>query len=139
MASPIAFGFDGSADDAGVGHLAVRNHPVEHLAGAVDRRPFLVAGDEQADRAGLAGIAAVVLQPAERRGNEAGDGALHIDRATPPDLAVGQDPRERWMAPGRFVARGHYVRVSGEADVRAASTDAREQIVDIGRIGVLED
>ena len=26
-------------------------HPAEHLGGAVDRRAFLVAGDEQADRA----------------------------------------------------------------------------------------
>ena len=39
------------ADDAGIEPLALGREPVEQLARAVDRVGFLVAGDEEADRA----------------------------------------------------------------------------------------
>ena len=43
------------ADQAEVGDLAVLAHPLQHPHGAVDGDAFLVAGDQQADRAVAAG------------------------------------------------------------------------------------
>src|SRR3546814_6210799 len=42
---------------------------------AVDRRAFFIAGNDKADRAGQFGCAG-------EGGDEAGDAALHVDRAT---------------------------------------------------------
>ena len=54
--------------------------PIEELDGAVDRDAFLVAGDQQRDRA-FFGLAAIRGEMIERRGDEAGDAAFHIDGA----------------------------------------------------------
>src|SRR5215469_4129492 len=47
------------ADEACVEDLAARDEPVEHLPSAVDRRPLLVASDQQADRTVKRGSALV--------------------------------------------------------------------------------
>src|SRR3546814_16312306 len=50
-------------------------HAVDESQRAVDRRAFFIAGNDKADRAGQFGCAG-------EGGDEAGDAALHVDRAT---------------------------------------------------------
>src|SRR5680860_1469842 len=80
---------DGVADTLGIGRLAdqavigavpVGLHPGEHLAGAVDPGSFLVAGDEQADRA--VDLAAFLLDVVDCRGGETGDRPFHVGGAS---------------------------------------------------------
>src|SRR3546814_2544094 len=49
-------------------------HAVDESQRAVDRRAFFIAGNDTADRAGQFGCAG-------EGGDEAGDAALHVDRA----------------------------------------------------------
>src|SRR5262249_43095597 len=108
--------------------------------GAVDGHVLLVAGDEERDRA-LAvffGLAAVISQIIEHRGDTAGDPALHVDRAAAVDKAVLYIAGERTNAPGRLIARRHHVRVAGEGDMRRAVSEPRIEIVDIGRAMLAE-
>ena len=49
------FRVGGLAHQAGIERLVTLGEPVEHLARAVDRRPLLVAGDQQADGARTGG------------------------------------------------------------------------------------
>ena len=96
--SPRRVGDGRLADDAGIEHLAVRLQPVEHLARAVDRHAFLVAGDEEADRA--AEIAAALGEKARRGRGEAGDRALHVGRAAAVEPAVADRAGEGIDRPG---------------------------------------
>src|SRR3546814_3770507 len=57
-------------------------------AGAEDRRAFLVAGDDQADRSRLD-------RRCGRRGDEGGDRALHVDRAAPVEQIAADFGDER--------------------------------------------
>src|ERR1019366_3054967 len=74
------------ADDAMVEALAFVVSPAQELFGAIDRRAFLVAGDEKTDRAlvrsMLRGISA-------GGGGKRGNAPLHVGRAAPPDRAIG--------------------------------------------------
>ncbi len=63
------------ADEASINGLVAALEPIEHLAGAVDRRSFLVSGDQQADRAGEVPPA---LQKGLHRRDEGGDRSLHV-------------------------------------------------------------
>ena len=105
------------ADQAGVEHLAVLPQPVQHLAGAVDRGAFLVAGDQQADRAGE--VVAALGQEALGRGDEGGDRRPscrprrgRTARRRAPRAANGStsSPRRR---------RRHHVGMAGEAEIGA--------------------
>ena len=100
------------ADDAGVEHLAALAQPIEHLPGAVDRRGLLVAGDQQADRAGE--LVAARRQKPLGGGDKGGDRPLHVDRAAAAQLAVAQhwrrtarttSPRPDRSAPRRYGRR----------------------------------
>ena len=44
-------------DQAKIGHVIVRPHPLQHLDSAIGRRAFLVARDQKADRTVLARLA----------------------------------------------------------------------------------
>ena len=68
------FGVGRLAHEAGVERLATLREPVQHLARAVDCRPFLVAGDQQADGAG----AGAGRAEAGCGSDEGGDGPLHV-------------------------------------------------------------
>ncbi len=61
--------------------LAALGRPLQQFYGAVDGDALLVAGDEQRNRASLR-PAAMRRQIIERRRDEAGDAALHVDGAT---------------------------------------------------------
>src|SRR6185437_12451832 len=78
------------ADEARVEALAALREPVQHLAGAVDRRPLLIPGDQQAERAGEAWAA--LVEERSCSGDKGGDGALHVDGAA---AAQGAFPHTR--------------------------------------------
>ena len=69
--------------------------PVEELDRAVDRRAFLVAGDEEADRA----CERALGDEAQGGGDRGGDAALHVAGAAAPELAVGDFARKRVEPP----------------------------------------
>ena len=114
------------ADDAEVGDLTVGLHPLQHAHGAVDRHAFLVAGDQQADRAARRAVTKVL----RRRGDERRDAALHVTGAAAVQDAVAHLAGERTGLPVRGANR-HDVGVTGKADVRRAGADAGEQVVDL--------
>src|SRR6516165_1392673 len=72
------------AQHAMIESLAARRRPLQKLDGAVDRYAFLVAGDQERDRAFaiLSRLAAMVGEMLQHGRNAAGDAALHVDRAT---------------------------------------------------------
>ncbi len=123
------------ADDAMIELFAARPRPVEQLHRAVDRRAFLVAGDEKGERALRR---AAPLDIGQRRGDEGGDGAFHVRGAAAVDSSVRDFRRERIEAPARDIARGHDVGVASEGEMRMAGSDRREEIVHIGRRGFRE-
>ena len=117
------------ADEGMIEHDAALGCPAQQLDRAVDRHAFLIAGDEQRNRAARpAGSGADVI---DRSSEEAGDGALHVDRAASEQLAVGDLARERRMRPGGFLARRHHVGVTGEGEMFFPFADARVEIGDI--------
>ena len=117
------FGVGGLADDAHIRAFADVLHPVEHGAGAVGRRAFLIAGDDQGNGVPLG-------QRTEHgfdRTHEAGDAGFHIDRAASVELSVDDFGRERRVAPRAFVPRRHHVGVAGEGKVTAVRRPARSE------------
>ena len=116
--------------------LAARGRPLQQLDGAVDRDAFLVAGDQERDRAFR--LAAVGREVVERRGDLAGDRAFHVDRAAAVEHAFVDLARERRMAPARLVARRHHVGMAGEHQMRRGGADARVEIFHRIGAGLLE-
>jgi hypothetical protein len=122
------------AGDAGVQLVPVLREPAQHLDGAVDRRPFLVAGDQEADRA----VERAGREPPLGGRDEAGDRALHVGGAAAPDHAVAQRAGERAGAPGLLGASRHHVGMAGKAQVRCGIADPRIEVVDVGCARVRE-
>ena len=81
-------------------------------------RPFLVAGEEERDRA--VELLRPRLDVVERRRGEAGDGALHVGCAAAVEDAAGNLRGEGRMAPQRDVARRHDIDMAGESRDEAA-------------------
>ena len=115
------------ADDAGVEALRRVPQPSQHLFRAVDRDPLLVAGDQQADRAGEA-VAARRHKPLGG-GDERGDRPLHVHRAAAAQFAVAQAGGERLERPALDRPRGHDIGMPGEAQIGPALA---EPCVEIG-------
>ena len=114
------FGVGGFADEAEVGDVALLLHPLEHADGAVGGRAFLVAGDEQADRAGAGGGGG-------DGGDEGGDGALHVAGAAAEQHAVADFTAEGIGGPGPLPFR-HHVGVPGKTQMRPGLAAAGEQV-----------
>src|SRR5690606_36493165 len=105
--------------------------PFEELDGSVYRRAFLVARDEEGDRAARR---AVALQILKRCGERRRQSALHVDGAAAPEHPVGGLARERIETPTFRVARRHHVRMTGEHEAwPLAARHASVEIVDVGR------
>ena len=130
------FDIAGFAEHAMVEFLAARRRPLQQFYGAVDGDVFLVAGDQERDRAFR--LAAVRGEIVERSRDAAGDAALHVDGAAAVQKSVLDVARERAMGPGALVARRHHVGMSGKGDVRRAVADAGIEVVDIGGAGLAE-
>jgi len=119
------------ADQAGINHFVIVPHPIEHLDGAVDRRTFLIAGDQHTD--GAAEVAAAPFDETPGGRGEGGHRAFHVRRAAPVEPAVAPRRLERIGGPVRRISRRHHVRVAGEAEVRLARAEARIEVVDVRR------
>src|SRR5581483_11882929 len=115
---------------AGIEPLAALGEPAQHLDRAVDRRPFLVAGYEQAER-----ILATARDIIGGGGDEAGDGALHVGGAAPIELVTEELAAEGIDAPALGPPDRHHVGMAGEAEIAAAGADAGVEIVDRRRAG----
>ena len=99
-------------------------------------RAFLVAGDQQRDRALEAALGCDV---ARGGGDEAGDAALHVDRAAAVHLALVDVGREGRMRPGRLVADRNDVGMAGEHQMRPVAGSAGIEVFDIRRAVLRED
>jgi hypothetical protein len=94
------------AQDAVVEALAALMRPMQQFRGAVDGRAFLVARDQEADRAREIRRR---VKEGERRGHHAGEPALHVDGAAPIKMAVLDEAAEGIVAPALRIARRHNV------------------------------
>ena len=70
----------------------------------------------------------------ERR-RDAGDAALHVDRAAAIEDAVRDLAGKRRMRPARCVARRHHIGMACKDEMRRAGADRREQVLDVRRAG----
>jgi hypothetical protein len=122
----------GFAQYAMVEFLAARRHPLQQFDGAVDGDVFLVAGDQERDRAFR--FTAMVGEKLQHRGDAAGDPAFHVDGPAPVQKAVLDVAGERAMGPCGLVAGRDHVGMAGKGDVRRSVADAGIEIVDIGGV-----
>ena len=107
-------------DDAPVQALVTLAQALDHCLGAVLRRAFFVAGDQEADRAL---VVRVVGDEALDGDDHARQAALHVGRATAAEHAVFIDAHvERLILPGVQRPGGHHVGVAGKAQHRAVAT-----------------
>ena len=114
--------------------FALTKRPVDELDGAVDGRAFLVAGQEEADRAGERSP----RDKAQGGGDGGGDAALHVAGAAAPEFPVGDFGRERVEPPARLVAGRHDVGVAGEGEIGPRVSEPRIEVEDRGRSRRLE-
>ena len=116
------------ADQRHVGDVAVRCHPLQHADGAVHRRAFLVAGDEQARC--CRGGPGCAPRKSREAGDEGGDAALHVAGAAAVEHAVPHHGGEGVVRPARVAGR-HHVGVAGPAEMRRAGAAAGEEVLDL--------
>ena len=101
------------ADDAVVELPALRGEPVAERHGAVERRAFLVARDQEGDRAGRIGPGGDELLD---RDHHRGERALHVGSAAAVQHAVAVRRHERVAGPLVERAGRHDVGVAGERE-----------------------
>ena len=123
------------AEDAVIEGLAALGRPLQQLDRAVNRDAFLVAGDQKRERA-VFRLAAVGAEIIESGRDEAGDAALHVDRAAAVNLVVRDLAAKGRMLPGRLVARRHDVGMTGEHQIGLFAADARIEVFDRRRAGL---
>ena len=99
------------ADDAVVERRAALDQPVAHAHRAVARRAFLVARDQERDRAGRVGMRRDEFLG---RDDHRRDRALHVGGAAAVEDAVAVGRHERVAVPGRERAGRDDVGVAGE-------------------------
>jgi hypothetical protein len=99
---------------------------VDHPPRAVHRRSFFIAGDEERQRAPMLRIASDEFLGGRHHG---GEPALHVGRAAAIQQAVLHHRRERIGLPIVDGARGHHIRVPGEAEHGTARAAGRPKIV----------
>ena len=125
MVSPSSVGAGRLAEDAVVEFFAALGGPLQELDGAVDGDAFLVAGDQERDRA----LGRAAGEMIERGRDRAGDGALHVDRAAAVERVADDLAGKRRARPGGLVAGRNDVGVAGEHQMRRAGADAGVEIV----------
>src|SRR5271170_5680143 len=122
------------ADNAMVETLAPGERPVEELDRAVDRRTFLVAGDEEADRA----LKRPLGDEAQGCGHSGGDAALHVAGAPAPEFAVGNLGCERIKPPALNIAGRDDVGMAGEGEIGPSGSEPGMEVQDRRRARRLE-
>ncbi len=114
------------ANKAVVQFLAVSGHGGQEAPRAVKARAFLVAGDQERDRAlGRA----MVAHEAGGGDDETGDSAFHVRRSAAEELAAADFGGERIDGPRRLVANRYDVGMTGEAEVRRGGSQPGVEIV----------
>ena len=116
------------ADQAHVEPFVVSVEPFQHFLGAVDGVAFLVARNEQADRA--AEVCAAVVQEARDGGHEGGNRPLHVGCAAAVQDAVAHLSGEGIVGPVGRIAFRHDIGMAGETEIRAAGSQPGVQVVD---------
>jgi hypothetical protein len=109
--SPELVDRGGFAHDAVVQHLAARLELLADHHRAVDRRAFLVAGDQEGDGQGRVGMGRQEFLDRHHHGRDRG---FHVGGAAPVHLSVAMAGRERVAEPLVERAGGHDVGVAGE-------------------------
>ncbi len=118
--------------------FAALGRPLQELHRAVDGDALLVAGDQQRNRAFFR-LAAIGAEIVERRRDETGDAALHVDGAAAVKLVACDLASKRRVPPGRLIARRHHIGMAGEHQIGFFRADAREQILDRRGAGLGEN
>src|SRR5690606_7007 len=109
--------------------LAAFAQRLDHSAGAMHRRAFLIAGDQEGDGAAMLWM---VGDKALDRHDHARQAALHVGGAAPAEHAVGVDARgEGIVLPALHRAGRYHVGVAGEAEHRALAAAHRPEVVDL--------
>src|SRR5512144_599004 len=117
------------SQDAVVELFSALGRPLQQLGCAVDRDAFLVAGDQERDRA--LWLSAALAEMIEHRCDSAGNAALHVDGAAAVELAVRDLAGKRRMLPRLLIARWHHVGMPGDHQIRRGGSDAGIKIFDI--------
>ena len=128
MVSPSCFLARWLADDAPVDFLAALAQRFDHLLGAVDRRAFLIAGDQVGDGALVLRVRAHEVFGG---GDHGGERAFHVGRAAPEQQAIAHRRLEGIALPFLERAGGDHIGMSGETQHRAALAARRPEIVDV--------
>ena len=121
------------AQDALREGLAALPGPVEELRRAVDRRPFLVARDQEGE-----GAVGPPVEVAQGRGDRRRYAALHVDRAAPIERVTDDRAGERAVGPALLVAWRHHVDMAGEDEGGSGGPDAGVEVLDVGRAVLAE-
>ena len=110
-------------------------HPFENFHGAIDGRSFFIACDQKRDTAFELRVLTHIIK---RCGSEGRDGTFHISGPSSIDLAIVNFGRERWIGPACFIAHWHHIGVTSKTQMRARCSDAREEIINVRCILILE-
>ena len=136
MVSPSIFSLEGSPTRHQSMRLAALAQHLDHAAGAVDRRSFLVAGDQEGDRAAMRGDTGRRIPrwrsawPRARFSCRPRRG--HIE-GRPGSTGSNGSLRHSSERPGR-----HHIGMAGEAKHRAAAAALRPEIIDRTEAQVLD-
>ncbi len=103
--SPVSFSLEGSPTMHQSMRCAALHQRLDHALGAVDRRAFLVAGDQEGDRAAMAGVLGDEALGGRHHRRQA---ALHVGGAAAIEHAVADLGLERVRAP--FLERARWAR-----------------------------
>src|SRR5271156_4789339 len=109
--------------------LTAFGSPLQQLDRTV-ARPALSAPRDQKQNRAMLRPAAAGAEIVQRRRNEAGDAALHIDGATAVNLVVHQFAAKGWMMPSRLVPRRHDIGMPSEHQIGLIAADARIKVFD---------
>ena len=118
------------ADQTRIKRHALGRNPLQQFLGAVDRRAFLVAGDQKRDRA--IETIALLAQKLPGGGGETGDRGFHVGGAPAIEHAVLDFGAEGIGAPTVRIAHRHRVGMAGKTEMRRAGADAGIEIGDVG-------
>ena len=116
------------AHQAAIDFFAACFQPFDHLHRAVDRRAFLVGGNQQADRALMV---RVLRDEILNRGDERRQRALHVGGAAPVQETVAHHGRERVAGPLLRRAGRHDIGVAGKHHQRLGAAAPRPEVVHV--------
>src|ERR1017187_8645811 len=125
----------GLTDDAPVDALAALAQRFDHTLGAVDRRAFLVAGNQKGECATVVGIRSDEILGGGDHGRES---AFHVRGPAAVEQTVADRGLERIRVPFFERSGRNHVRMSGETQHRAGMAVSRPEIVDVAVAQLLD-